>query len=395
MDVMKRQLKVLVCDDEPKSANSLSKKLGKFSFLQSTSIAESTLMAQLSVLGDRLEASRKPALNKSKLSDLKSDFDEIDILVVDYDLIGMRKAGVITGEEVAYLVRCYSTCKVIVAVNQFFRESTFDLTLRGHFESFADVNISAEDLGSESLWEGIGTGFHPWYWPRLSTLVDQMNARAAQVTAGPASTFDLIGLSAELAPTMSTDVLSAVWDGKRPLSVDEFIESHGVRGVDRIYPAARGLIVASRLGKWVRTLLSAGQDIVVDAPHLVERCPSLLTSVRPTLDICNKTTSRALTAMGIRHALLQSHQIIGHWTTVPMWSWLSLENDRKVQEKVPELAEPWSRKVLPYVFCEDTSVFRTKSKTRTFVADLRSGYSRRALQHVAGVNYRPELRLAM
>ncbi len=217
----------------------------------------------------------------------------------------------LTGEEAAYLVRCYSTCKVIVAVNQYFRTPTFDLTLRGHFDSFADVNVCADDLENGGLWGGGWKGYRPWYWPRLSTLADQMAARTKQVATSPSSVLRLLSLSPEISNVMSADVLSPIWDGKRPLTTDEFVATHGLRGADKIYPPSRNQIVASRLGKWVQTLLLSGQDIIVDAPHLIERCPSLISGKR-TAAACNRTTGSAITTLGIHYKLLHAHEVTSH-----------------------------------------------------------------------------------
>jgi hypothetical protein len=386
------KLNVLVCDDE--SPTGLLQKIRHFDdFVSARPLSADKLVDAVAALTERQKLMRKPASKRVK-EPPPSIFDDLDILVVDYDLIGIRQAGVLTGEEVAYLVRCYSTCKVVVAINQFFRVPTFDLTLRGHFDSYADVNICADDLANRWLWEAAKTSYRPWYWPHLRTLVGQMSVRAGQIAAGTDDVFGLLRLPRSVADIMSVDVLSPVWDGERPLTADEFIRAHGLRGADRLYLPARELIVASRLGKWVRTLLLPGQDTIVDAPHLVERCPSLLTS-KPTLTAYNGTIGPSVSALGIRYRLLESHRVASDWTTVPTWNWNALEKDKEVQEKVPELVEPWKRKTVPYAFCEDSSLFRPRGETRSFVADLRSGYNRRAVSRVSGVHYRPELRLAM
>lgn len=388
------KLNVVVCDDDPQSAQALSRRLDKFDFLSPNPLSPEELMAELKVLADRQQRSRSKGRARADQQAVRTKFDDADILVLDYDLIGMRQSGVITGEEAAYLVRCYSTCKVIVAVNQYFRSPTFDLTLRGHFESFADVNVSADDLGNRGLWDGDGKGFRPWYWPSLYTLVGQMAARSKQVSASNGSVLDLLGLPADIVNAMSADVLSPIFKSKRPMKVAEFLAAHGLRRADGQYAPSSDLIVAARLGKWVRTLLLSGQDIIVDAPHLIERCPSLVDGKR-TMVNCNRATAIDKDHLGIDHRLLRKHEIMRHWVPTPTWNWTAIEKDVSLHSKIPELVEPWARQQLPYVFCEDVSKFRSRKDARFFVADLRSGYNRRAIEKMEGIDYRPELRLAM
>ena len=54
--------------------------------------------------------------------------------IIDYDLLGSQAekspTGSLTGEIIAYLVRCFSRCKLIIGLNQY-GSNPFDLTLRG------------------------------------------------------------------------------------------------------------------------------------------------------------------------------------------------------------------------------------------------------------------------
>src|SRR4051812_10875557 len=44
-------------------------------------------------------------------------FDDVDILILDYDLRYLVKGEFLTGETVAFLARCYSSCGLIVGLN--------------------------------------------------------------------------------------------------------------------------------------------------------------------------------------------------------------------------------------------------------------------------------------
>src|ERR1035437_7156715 len=63
---------------------------------------------QLSARDTRRPAEYEPAC----------EFDSCDILLVDYDLIGLANVSAVTGEDVAYLARCYSRVGIIVTLNR-------------------------------------------------------------------------------------------------------------------------------------------------------------------------------------------------------------------------------------------------------------------------------------
>ena len=98
-----------------------------------------------------LERRRRSARTGDHPDEGNSSFDDADILIVDYDLTasGEQQGGPAeTGERVAYLARCYSKCGTIVALNQYNVTATFDLSLIGHISSFADINISGDQISN-------------------------------------------------------------------------------------------------------------------------------------------------------------------------------------------------------------------------------------------------------
>ena len=112
-------------------------------------------------------------------ADKAQAIDQADILIVDYDLLELKSDYYQTGEGVAYLARCYSDCGFIVALNQFDRRVTFDLSLEpnGFHNSFADLNISSQLLGSSGMWNEPWEGFRPWFWPLLPQALHKFEAR--------------------------------------------------------------------------------------------------------------------------------------------------------------------------------------------------------------------------
>ena len=128
----------------------------------------------------------------------KDDAEEIDnasIFMIDYDLLDSQEnenrenemklfIGFLTGEIVAYLVRCFSCCKLVIGLNQY-GSNPFDLTLRGDLNSFADLNLGEKQLDNPSLWksnwEDSEQEFRPWSWPNLCDLLHDYDARVRDI----------------------------------------------------------------------------------------------------------------------------------------------------------------------------------------------------------------------
>src|SRR5579864_3344441 len=168
---------VLVCDDHPKIARDWASQIEKVCPPDFTveSIAQEQLVEMISQLEARRKNARKPA--GSRAESTQNRFDDADILVIDYDLLDLRDQTYLTGENVAYLARCYSRCGIIVGLNQF-GPNDFDLSLKGHPESFADLNVGGEQIGNPGLWSAKWNGFRPWHWPLLPAAVEAFKLRA-------------------------------------------------------------------------------------------------------------------------------------------------------------------------------------------------------------------------
>ena len=105
-------------------------------------------------------------------------FDDADILVLDYDLLHIDEHNARhTGESLARLARLFTTAGVVVVVNQF-GGVHFDLSLRGHLSSHADLNLDADLLDNRGLWtDPPWDGFRPWHWQVLCRAVETQAAR--------------------------------------------------------------------------------------------------------------------------------------------------------------------------------------------------------------------------
>src|ERR1022692_1352153 len=172
---------ILVCDDEAGVARRWTADLGSAipGNFEAAAIKKEEFILALKGLKERREDCRA-----GKKIELRGNrFDQIAIVVVDYELSTLFDEVDLTGEEVAYLCRCYSGCGLIVGLNQY-GANYFDLTLKGHPESFADLNIGSEQLSNKGLWKATWTGpvsFRPWSWPLLPQALDSFERRVTAI----------------------------------------------------------------------------------------------------------------------------------------------------------------------------------------------------------------------
>ena len=310
--------------------------------------------------------------------------DDVDVLILDYDLYEMGTRGSVkahervTGEEVAYLARCYSRCRAIVGLNQF-GENPFDLTLRGHPESFADLNLGSTQLHNPGLWGAQTTGYHPWKWPNLSGEPDRMSALVAWVSDRlDKPILEGLNLSdGSGAPAVSREALRFLGPSDpSEVTFRDFVVDSG-NGLDRNdalwEPEAASRIAAARLSKWLERLVLPGQDFLVDAPHLISRFPSLLPGSRVNdgdWDLVAKAGADAETVGMTGEILLDAAYEPRDWLSRPAWRWPALSSDRRVAE----VSDPWDSAVAELTFCEDVRRFLPPPEAREFSAAVSSPF---------------------
>jgi hypothetical protein len=330
-------------------------------------------------------AERRHTSRRGPLAEVNDNmFDRIDVLIVDYDLIDASHGEWITGEEVAYLARCYSRCKVIVAINQY-GPNPFDLNLTCHFpETYADINLGDQQVSNPGLWKSEwGVGFRPWYWPLIPKLIADFDRRIEDVLANPDQTLkELLGFHAEAWSILPMDTVSVFSHRNltKPfdqLTVREIIEDSpiGLRPKDRVMDnESLARIAAARISQWLDNYVLSAQDILVDAPHLVERYRSLTGAVDPSLELINRYTyivspeeygfDGRLTPMCFEKA---------HWLSRPAWYWPEVSR----ADWINEVQNPWEANVPETFFCEDISQFVPFRQTREFRIGVSSVYDTR------------------
>jgi hypothetical protein len=378
-DEVKRK-RILICDDVSNVGERWKKTLEKIALVKRE--------FEIVVIGEQfqnalkdLEKRRRDARQSgTKPSWNENIFDSASILIIDYDLLDFTKEDYITGEGVAYLARCYSKCGLIVALNQF-GVNTFDLTLRFNPTSFADLNLGSDQLDNPGLWVEPWKGFRPWHWPILPDALEAFQRRTRELKGNlnrPILSF--LEFKKEISEALPRSTKEFLGSGDKPETVKfrEFVEDSGnaLRRKDRAADDdSIARIAAARIAKWLERLVLSGQDILVDAPHLVSRFPSLLNGQSGRLGTWNKSASfKGLRSLGIRYTQISDFQFEKKdWLSRPAWFWKPLSN----LEAIDEVADPWGRDTRDLVFCEDISKFLPREETREFVADLPSPFVRR------------------
>jgi hypothetical protein len=393
-------LNILIYDDETEEAGKIVKRLEALKIPDATitRLSKTEFELQLKTLSNRIDDVRNEKtfyLNEDG-SNTKT-FDSADILIVDYDLFNAN--DLLTGEIVAYNARCFSDCGLIIAINQF-GDTDFDLTLRGHPESYADINISIANIDNPNLWGKYKAGFHPWYWPSLPSFVEDFESKVADVENAidkGHTVCQMLDIPDQVFASLPRSVAQFVGSAAHEVKVSEFIEKSGncFRHGDikaATYKVLASRVGAARIGKWIETTLLPGQDFLIDAPHLVLRYPSVLGGAgklkdwNATARLSNQDDCKILSSEIEKHRLKKRH-----WASRPVWIRTRVSED----DKIDEVREPWSAKYSQYCFCEDVSEFDEPKYCTEFVADTESQFARRYVKRLGPIKYRPEIRFAM
>ena len=351
-------------------------------------------------------------------NNLKGAAEEIDnasIFIIDYDLLRSQTEeeeffiGSLTGEIVAYLVRCFSKCKLIVGLNQY-GSNPFDLTLRGDLDSFADLNLGDQQLGNPNLWVGdwkdSGHEYRPWSWPNLADSIHNFDKRIEVVQKKLDKPIcKVLGFDPEVFQLLPREIVQFIgqYEEKEPFQTTfrEFVtkSGNGLRSKDEkevvkgINDQVLARVGAARISKWLEQLVLPEQDILVDAPHLVSRYPSLIKDGEDKIETWDETARLVDYAnLGLDTDSIEPYRFKeSYWISRPAWFWDKLCED----ERIKEVSEPWLTVKPDWVFCEDTSCFHKQEVCKEFLADIASPFTRRFVKDFDGVDYQPRVRFSL
>ncbi|MBE2200954.1 MAG: hypothetical protein IAE79_20240 [Anaerolinea sp.] len=332
---------------------------------------------------------RKQSRNDSIVNKV-SVFDSADIVFIDYDLIEADGNLNLTGEDVAYLLRCYSKCGYIVAINQFRTDRTFDLTMNGHLDKFADLHISEADIASEGLWKQEWKGFRPSTWPYLPDAPSLYNARVDDIKNSlgiPIIEFFEFPDSAVISDSLA-NFLDVPEKEFSEVTFTDFVK----KSTNALKPKdaqpdeeMMARIAAARIHKWLEHGILPLQNILVDAPHIALRLPSLYIGETESADSWNQLNIPN-EELPLNIEVIKKHQFSHEsWLSRPVWFWRDVQNNRDIQE----VKEPWKFEPPPFVFCEDTSHFVQEEEATEFDTGRPSSYSLRHIEKLEEIAYIP------
>jgi hypothetical protein len=387
--------KILIYDDEENLSKNYAEKLRKM-FRKLKTVSEKFDIDSLSPAKfekemAELERRRKEFREQELLDNGSLTIDQASVFIVDYDLLKSR--SFLTGENVAYLARCFSKCGLIIGLNQY-GENTFDLTLKGHLDSFCDLNIGSEQLTNLGLWGGESEGFRPWYWPQLLKYLEAFPEKVKDVETNLEDPIcDVLELK-KVIRTLPRGASEFIGGDPTKVTFGQFVKKsgNGLRRKDRKATTQMiGRIAGSRISKWLERLVLPGQDILVDAPHLVSRFPSLLKGSSADKQAWNKTAGFvSFNDLGFDYKRIEGFRFKKDWwLSRQAWFWGKVSEHREIKE----VAAPWDKKSSAFVFCEDSSQFHERDKCREFIAESESPYVQRFIVGFKGVDYRPRVRL--
>jgi hypothetical protein len=392
---MKR--KIVLYDDERRIAHNYVESLQKIEDVnrdfEVSSLDNATFGKEL----DALETRRNNFRN-NEINNPDSLLDETSIFIIDSDLLKYSEKGYLNGEDVAYLARCFSKCLLIIGLNQFNRpdETIFDLTLKGHPESYCDLNVSSTQICNPGLWGKNRLKFRPWHWPDLSKFVESSEKRITETKNHlDDSIVEVLGLN-DAVNEFSPATNEFIGSDPEKATFREFAmhSGRGLKAKDvNLDEEVLIRIAEARLSKWLERLVLTGQDILVDAPHLVSRYPSLLKTDHKSRDEWNKTTNLINTKdLPLDYEKIEQYMFKKEcWLSRPAWLWSNLSNSSIIEE----VSEPWKKENTKFRFCEDSTTFESGKNYREFRAGVDTVYVQRFINNplIERVDYQPRARL--
>ena len=176
---------------------------------------------------------------------------------------------------------------MVVVLNQY-PQAQFDLRLRGHLQSHADLNVDAELISTPGLWrDPPWQHFRPWRWQTLIGTVQTQRERQKIIeTELDHSILETLGMRSEDAsrlPDSGFGFLSPSansYQSLRDVTFRSFLanasDGRDARAISESDRRAAVRVASARIGKWLEREVLGGQDVLIDIPHLVQRFPFVL-----------------------------------------------------------------------------------------------------------------------
>lgn len=393
---------IVLCDDVAKTRESWKAELEALPHLTESFEVAVVDEASFKFGIEELENRRTRLRHNESPTQSETIFDHAAILIVDYDLFNYDQQHLFSGDSVAYLARGFSQCGYIVGVNQDRVSNPFDATLTAHVMTYTDVSIGSEHVADPGLWchdPAQWNDFRPWVWPLLTERAQHLPRLAEQLVDLLDTTVEsVLGLERDQIATMPRSIVAPLdapaHADLSQLTLRQWVHEGqmALRAGDKAAEDAQiARVAAARLSKWFERVLLPGQDFLVDAPHLVERRPGLLSEDSRLPDSWNAVVrlDAEPSELAITDAAIARHRFAEQWLSRPAWLWSEIGSDPELDEagQAPK-PEP------ALVFAEDSSCFVSREDATRFRTDLDSPFKSRWLALPdSSVTYLPAARL--
>ncbi|WP_223526699.1 hypothetical protein [Pseudomonas sp. BF-B-26] len=399
-------MKILILDDETGRAKSWKNRIesyGDFDVFVPETSEVSNIIADLHT--KRLE-SRKHQYQPSSV------FDGYDLIMVDYDLLGLESvaggSAWSTGAEVAYAGRLMCDVGPIVVINQYGTNS-FDLTMSRTTSSYADLDVGSEQVAENSLWCASGfTGFRPWHWPNLiaeKTRYSQMHEYVLENLDAPITQvlgFDVSEVESprfighEILGYLGIESTEAVTfrqllTQRRDIRIFNVLEKD-LPLLNNMDDRSLSRVCSVVVSHWLEKIVLPSQEVIADLPHLAPQLPWVLSDYTEEgnwaglCDLAGEVAIPAsLEAYRFKPSFMFSRPVF--WAEEVK---VGLEGQGEFDiHQMPSLR-----------FCEDISSFVQAAEAKNFPSDLLSFDKERWVQGDlkcgnTSVNYEPQSYLLM
>lgn len=386
---------ILVLEDEERNRTEYQRKLSQIRPLSDKFKIET--LDEPSFKTNIIELMQRHKDNRAgKWEPNEIEIDNASILIIDYDLLELDKDNFyITGDDLAYLGRCFSKCGLIVGLSQQ-DPNPFDLNFKNDISSFSDLFVGSNQITNPGLWCEEWIDFRPWAWPILPLALASFMKRLELVEKKlDNKIIDILGLPEDIVQSLPDAAIDFIGGDLKEVSFREFVmeSNNGIKkkdanDIDEIH--AR--IASARIAQWLEALVLPGQNILIDAPHLVMKYPSLLTGDVSQIETWNQTTRlNDAEDLGIKNDLIESFNFKQDcWLSRKTWFWNKVNDCQDIQE----VSEPWTKQETKYLFCEDSSCFHNANNCKQFHIELDSPFRRRYVKgfEAEGVTYRPRVK---
>jgi len=373
--------RVMIFDDEPEKAQAWREQIEglKVAGVEVASLSKIDIQGHL----DALYGRRTEADEGKSVGDFPSALDDVDILIVDFDLRHLDDhRGFATGEEIAYAARLFSRVKIIVVVNHpNIGLNNFDLTLQRDRELRGDVYVGHKQVGNPGLWltDPGYDGFLPWSWSVLIEDVCTFRKCAEEVAANfekpILSYFGLDQPETSPSPDMLTylgikrdeDVVMS-----QLLNSTNFVRPQDLKTL--VKDQSRHVhVTTALLRKWFRRWLLPPQTLLADLPHLALTLPWGVLGYQDVevwnrIAVCGRSSRPCDLARLLHPEIVGTEFAHGGWTGRPAFVVRRARAALEAQEAV--LSNFQLEQMPSLAFAEDLSRFIPEDRALTYSVAL-------------------------